>query len=388
MRHFISGNESAAWAARRAKVHYIPNFPITPQTQFIETIAEWVTNKEMKTYFDKMESEHSVMSAAIGGSSAGARVFTATSSQGLELMHEMLFIASGLRLPIVMANCSRALSAPITLWTEHTDFLNLRDTGWIMVHAQDNQEVFDSVLLGFKVGENNDVLLPTVVNMEGYVLSYTKEPVDIPAQTKVDSFLPAYNPKHAFIDGKEAMNMGMAVMETHYTGFKAQQQKAMSNALKIISKECKAFAEVFGRSYGLIEEYKCKDAEVILVCQGAMSTTVRAAIDAARKKGRNVGMLRLRVIRPFPKEEVKNALKDAAMVSVLDRNLSIGYGGIMFPEICSALYHEKKKPLVSDYIVGLGGRPQTIKKINSVIEKSFRDLKNKETRLEWNDLNE
>jgi pyruvate ferredoxin oxidoreductase alpha subunit len=288
-------------------------------------------------------------------------------------MNEMLYFASGLRLPIVMATMSRGLSAPITLWTDHVDFLSQRDTGWIMFHAKNNQEVFDTILQAYRLAEDNKVLLPVMVNMEGYVLSYTKEPVTLPAQGKVDRFVKKYKPRHAFFDPKTPLIQGSAAMSEEYTFFKAQQHLAQKNAL-IKSKEIfKKFKKEFGRSYGVIEECYTKDAELLLISQGSMSTTVEATIKKAREKGKKVGLLRLRMIRPFPKKEIKKALEGKKALAVLDRNIAPGAGGMMYPEIAACLHEMGSSAVLSSFILGLGGVPQTMEKIAKVIEKLEKD---------------
>ncbi|MBN1159612.1 MAG: hypothetical protein JXA43_00035 [Candidatus Diapherotrites archaeon] len=387
VRQLVTGCGAAAWAARRARVDYVPNFPITPQTELIDGIAQWVADGEWDVEFETMDSEHSVMSAAVGGAAAGGRVFTGSGSQGLLLMHEVMYIASGLRLPIVMATMSRGISAPITLWTDHTDFLDNLSTGWIMFHAQNNQEIFDSVLQAYKIAENENVLLPVMVNMDGYILSYTVEPADIASQEAVDKFLPRYNPKHAYFDPKKPpLIQGSSVLGDYYTVFRSQQHKAMSNALEVSKQVFKDFNKQFGRKYDVFETYKIEDADYVLLVQGSMGTITHEAIDRMRAKGKKVGMLRMRMIRPFPEAEFSKVLKNAKGVAVIDRNLAPGRGGIMFPEIKSALYEYDVDPIVSNFIVGLGGNNQTVKKIMQIEEKLEQDVKKGKGSVDWNDL--
>ncbi|MFH0986935.1 MAG: transketolase C-terminal domain-containing protein [Candidatus Micrarchaeota archaeon] len=383
-RLLMTGNAAAAWGARLAKAEVIPCYPITPQTEIIETLAKWKAEGSLGAEFVQMDSEHSVMSAAVGASATGARVFTATSSQGLLLMYEMLFIASGLRLPIVMANCSRALSAPISLWCDHNDFLTMKPSSWLMFHAQNNQEVIDSVLMAYKIAENENVLLPAVVNMDGYVLSFTSEPTELPDQADINKFLGKYSPEHAFFKPGKPMIQGSAIMKPHdYTFFKEQVMKAQDNALELIPKVCKEWEEITGRKYGLIDAYRLEDAEIALVTQGSISTTARQAVDDLRKKGTKAGLLRLRVIRPFPHEEIAKALKKAHGVAVIDKNIEPGMGGSMFPEIRSALYDLAHPPIVSNFIVGLGGNPESMHLFEEAVKETQRDVKKGEgtTRL-------
>lgn len=380
--HLATGNEAAAIAARLAKVDCIPVYPVTPQTEVIETIASWVADGEMKTEFFTMDSEHSVMSAAVGSSTAGARTFTATSSQGLLLMNEVLHIASGMRLPIVMANVSRGLSAPITLWCDHNDFLNQKGAGWVQVHAQNNQEVLDSILMGFRISEDRRVLLPSMINMDGYVLSYTKEPLNVPSQKQVKKFLPDYKPKHAFIKKNKPLIQGPAVLRpTPYTYFKNQQHMANLNALGLIQETCKEFKKVFGRDYGngLIEEYMTKDAETVIVTQGSISTTAKAAVNAMREKGENVGLLRLRTITPWPARHVGEALEEAYRVVVFEKNISPGRGGMMTAEIKASLYDRGIAPKITSIIMGLGGNPESIE----LFEKGVKLAKTRKKEVYW-----
>ncbi|HIH86662.1 MAG TPA: pyruvate synthase, partial [Methanosarcinales archaeon] len=273
----VTGNEAAAWGARLARANYIPNFPITPQTECIETLARWSADGELPgTYFDRMESEHSVMSAAVGAAAVGSRVFTATSSQGLLLMHEVLYIAAGMRLPIVMANISRGLSAPVTLWSDHNDFLDQRDSGWLMFHAENNQEVLDMVLQAYRIAEDPRVLLPAMVNMDGYVLSFTDEPITIPSPEQVEEFLPEYDPAHTIAKNRP-VTVGPPVLD-EYSIFRAQNHVASRNALDVIEELQDDFEKIFGRRYNLVDEFMLEDADLVLVTQGSMSTTAKAAI--------------------------------------------------------------------------------------------------------------
>ncbi|MBW6517064.1 MAG: pyruvate ferredoxin oxidoreductase [ANME-2 cluster archaeon] len=383
----VTGNEAAAWGARLVQPNYIPTFPITPQTECIETLAQWISDGEMSgTYFDRMESEHSVMSAAVGAAAVGARVFTATSSQGLLLMHEVLYIASGMRLPIVMATISRGLSSPVTLWSDHNDFLDQRDSGWLMLHAENNQEVLDMVLQAYRIAEDPRVLLPIMVNMDGYVLSFTDEPITIPTAGMVKEFLPEYTPKHTIAKDRP-ITVGPPVLD-EYTLFRAQNHVAARNALEVMEEVMVDFDRIFGRRYHLVDEFMLEDAELVLVTQGSMSTTAKAAIMEMREEEDiKVGLLRLRVIRPWPASAIAAALKNAKAVAVIDRNVAPGKGGIMLPEIVETLYHLDRRPLVSSFIVGLGGNSQTEHKVKEITRKLIVDLETGRPRVEWNDMN-
>ncbi len=298
-----------------------------------------------------MESEHSVLAAAIASEAAGARTFTASSSQGLMLMHEMHYVASGMRLPIVMANCSRALSAPISLWSDHSDILAIRDAGWIMLFAKNNQEVVDLIIQSYKIAEDRDVFLPAIVNMEGFTLSYTREPAEIPEQETVDKFLPPFKP-NVFLDVNKPMVLGCPVMN-EYMNFKSQQRKAMMNAEKRIGEVFADFENLTGRKYSNIEEYKTEDAETVFVSLGSNSTIIHAAVDSLREQKQKIGLLRILCYRPFPEEEIRKALKNAEKIIVVDNDISTGYGGILYPEIKSAVGADKK---ISNVIVSLGGK--------------------------------
>lgn len=384
MKDFLTGNEAVAWAAKLSRAQFIPNYPITPQTEIIETLAQWHADGHLEADFCPMDSEHSVMSAAIGASATGVRVFTASSSQGLELMHEMLYIASGLRLPIVMVNCSRGLSAPITLLCDHNDYLSMRDSGWIMVNAQNNQEAIDSTIMAFKISEDKDVLLPSVVNMDGYVLSYTMEPTIVPDQEMVDRFLPPYRPKHAFFDPKQPMVQGVAVLDGfNYTHFRKQVHKAQLNAKHVIERTCREWAKATGRHYGMVERYRMDDAEMAIVTQGSVSTTAKAEVEEMRGKGMKVGLLRLRVMRPLPKEEIRSALKDMKGVAVVDKNLAPGVGGIVHSEVRDCLYDIEEQPIMSSFVMGLGGKPEEMKQFAQIIEMLKKDMKDKQGRVRF-----
>lgn len=353
MKKMISGNEAAAWGARLSRAEVIPTFPITPQTEIIEHIAKWISNKEFDADFIPMESEHSVQSALIASSAAGVRVFSATSSQGLLLMHEMMFIASGLRLPIVMVNVSRGLSAPITLWADHNDILAQRDTGWMQVFCENNQEVIDSIIMGYKIAENEKVLLPMIINLDGFTLSHTSEPVQNPKQEEVDNFLPKYNPQHTVLDPKHPMTVGGAVIDPKdYMYFRYQQRLSMENAKEIITDICKEWYSRTGRFYDLVESYNLDDAKKAIIIMGSESSVAKYTVNKLRDEGEKVGLLRLRVYRPFPSEMIVDALKNIEQIGIIDKNVSHGIGGIVYSEIKNYLPNS----IVTSFIAGLGGK--------------------------------
>jgi len=371
----LDGNQCAAWAARLASVDYIPAFPITPQTEIIETLAQWIADGEFKGDFHQVDSEHSVMSAALGCASTGARTFTASSSQGLLLMHEILPNVSGSRFPMVFVNVSRAVSAPISLWCDHNDMFAMRDAGWIMVVCETNQEVLDSVIMGYKIAENENVILPVFVNMDGFVHSFTREEVEIPDQTMVDVFIPKKELKIK-IDVDNPKSLALAALET-YPEFRSQVHKAMLDSKKVIANVHKQWEALTGRKYEFFDNYRVNDAEDVIVMVGANTTIAKSAVEKLRKKGRKVGVLRVRVLRPFNEELLRKHLKNAKRVAVVDQNIAPGLSGILFSEVRGFLFGMKLK--VSNYIVGLGGIPVQDKEFMDI----FDDLKKGKEVRKW-----
>ena len=375
----LDGNAAAAWGARLSRVQVVPNFPVTPQTEIIETLAEWSARGEWKGKFLPVESEHSVLSAAVASSATGARTFTGSSSQGLMLMHEIMYVASGMRLPIVMMNVSRALSAPISLWSDHNDFLDQRDSGWLMFACERNQEVLDSVIQAFKVSEDVNVMLPSLINLDGFILSYTREPTEIPDQSKVDSFLPKFKPK-VYLDPKKPMALGIGVMK-EYSYFRSQSHLAQKNALGVIKEVQAAFGRKFGRRYSVVEPYMMDGARACLVTMGANTTIARAAVKALRARGKRIGLLRLRLVRPFPEEDLRKALSGLDAVGVVDQNLAPGRGGILHPEVKAALC-DYRIP-VSSFIISLGGKHISQKEFETIGEKVLETAKTKKPVVMW-----
>ncbi|REE26216.1 pyruvate ferredoxin oxidoreductase alpha subunit [Methanothermobacter defluvii] len=375
----ISANQAVAEAAKLAKPKVIPVYPITPQTSISEYLAKFVADGELKAEYIRVESEHSAMSACVGASGAGVRVFTATSSQGLALMHEIVYAAAGLRNPIVMANANRALSAPLSIWNDQQDSIAERDSGWMQIYVENGQEALDSVLLSYRVSEDRDVLLPSMVCLDGFILTHTVEPVDIPSQEDVDSFLPEFQPQ-VMLDPDEPMSLGTFTDPDYYMEARYEVEKAMERSMKIIERACREFSEMFGREYGLVEEYRCEDAEIILVAMGSVCSTLREVIDELRDKGKAVGLLKVRMHRPFPAEEIKGAVRNASKVAVLDKNITFSVGGALYTEI-SALLRDRE---VYGFIVGLGGRDIT----PAHIEEIVRRTENPERSVTWIGLKE
>ena len=366
----LTGNKAAASAARLARVDYIPAYPITPQTEIIETVADWVREGTMDSKFVQLESEHSMLTAAGAASLAGARVFTATSSQGLLYAMEMLYNLSGWRAPMVLVNVSRALAAPIVLEPDHNDVLAARDSGFLQFHSETCQEVADLVLLAYRVAEDNRVMLPAIVNLDGFYLSFTRERVLLPEQEGVDRFLPQYHPLHPFRASKPVAK-GSAVMEGYvYTYFRYNMHAAALRARRVFSEAAREYESLFGRSYGPVDGYMLDDAEYVLVMSNSFTSIGRQAVKRMREKGVAAGLLKLRMVRPFPSEEVAALLRGRKAVAVFDQNLAPGAGGIFYPEVTASLYHTKGRPdAIIPVVGGLGGKQLTPKEMMSIFEE-------------------
>ncbi len=354
----MTGNLAAAWGARLAEVDYVPAFPITPQTEIVEALADWCGRGELAARFVTLDSEHSMMTAAGAAAATGARVFTATSSQGLLYAFEVLYTVVGWRVPLVLVNVSRALAAPITLEPDHNDVLSARDSGFLQIHAETCQEVLDSVLMAYRIAEDERVCLPVIVNMDGFYLSFTREPVVRPEPEQVRAFLPPYRPSHLGFKASAPQALGVAVLGgAPYSYFRHQMHLAAGNALEVHQEAAADFARLWGRRYDLVEGYRLEEAEDVLVMSNAFATKGKAAVDAARARGRKVGLLRLRVIRPWPAAAIAAALRGRRGVAVLDQNLAPGSGGILFQEIAATLYHEPGRPrALCSFVGGLGGK--------------------------------
>lgn len=366
----IKGNEATALGAKLARAQVIAAYPITPSTLFPEKISEYVADGEMDCEFVLTESEHSAMSACIGASATGARVCTATASQGLALMHEMLFIASGMRLPIVMAIGNRALSAPINIWCDHQDTMSERDAGWIQFYAEKNQEALDLMIISFKVAETKKVLLPAMVGLDAFVLTHTMEAVDVPEQKDVDEYLPKYTPPYFILDPKTPMTIGSFSTPECYMEFRYAQSLAMAEAEGVIDEEFESFEKKFGRRYEKVVGYRTEDADIILVTIGSISGTARATVNMLREKGKRVGLMKITVLRPFPAREIVRMTENAKAIAVVERSISIGFGGPVFGEIATAYINHDKKPMITNYVVGLGGRDVTERDFIEIVEKT------------------
>ena len=352
----IEVSRAIAIAAKLANVDVVSAYPITPQTHIVEDIAELVANGELDAAYIPVESEHSAMSACLGASAVGARTFTATASQGLELMHEVLYVASSMRLPIVMAVANRALAAPISIWGDHSDVMAVRDTGWIQIFAANGQETFDNVLCAFRIAEDQRVLLPVMVNLDGFHLTHMVEPIYVLEQSQVDKFLPQ-NQYPLPLDPDRPVTMGAVGPPNIYAEAKKAQEVTLTAAKEVILQCWKEFGDCFDRHYSPVESYRCKKAKVLLLTMGSFGETAMRAVDSLRDEGKEVGLIKLLLWRPFPFEEIRRAVRHAEVLIVLDRAISFGGpGGPVCSEIRSALYNEDKKPKVIGFVGGLGGR--------------------------------
>jgi pyruvate ferredoxin oxidoreductase alpha subunit len=366
----LTGNVAAAAAARLARVDYIPAYPITPQTEIVETLADWVREGKMDSRFVQLESEHSMMTAAGAASLAGARVFTATSSQGMLYTIEMLYNIAGWRAQLLLVNVSRGVAAPIVLEPDHNDVLSARDSGFLQFHSETCQEVADLVLLAYRVAEDKRVMLPAIVNLDGFYLSFTREPVQLPDQEAVDRFLPPYEPVGP-LRASAPVSRGSSVFEGFlYSYFRYNTHAASLKAKEVFYEAAREFEGLFGRSYGPVEGYMLEDAEYVLVMSNSFTALGRQAVRRMRARGVKAGLLKLLMVRPFPSEEIGALLRGRKVVGVFDQNLSPGLGGIFYQEIAGAMYHVRGRPKAILPVVGaLGGKQTTAKEMDAVFEE-------------------
>jgi pyruvate ferredoxin oxidoreductase alpha subunit len=377
----LNGDEAVAFAAKQADVDVVAAYPITPQTIIVEKFSEYVANGEVNTEFVCTESEHSAMAACLAAAAVGARTFTASASAGLALMHEMLFVTSGCRAPVIMAIANRALSAPLNIHGDHSDAMAQRDSGWIQIYAENAQEVYDSMFQAFRIGEHLDVQLPVMVGLDGFTLSHTLENVQVLGDNVVKRFVGTRQlPTVLTHDGRTVpykldpanpMTMGPVAMPNYYFEFKRQQEEAMRNALRIITQVHEEYGKLSGRYYGngLIEEYQIDDAEIAIVCIGSTAGTVKTVVDELRLNGVKAGLLRIRTFRPFPAEDIAKALAKVKAIAVMDRSMSFGgNGGAVYQETRHALYDFSTHPSIVNYIYGLGGRDTSPRQIRKVFE--------------------
>jgi len=371
MKEFMTGNHAVAIAVKLCRTPLIAAYPITPQTPIYEKLSEWEASGELKGIMMRTESEHSAMASCIAASLTGVRTFTATSSQGIALMHEMLHFAAGCRVPVVMANVNRLLAAPWGFWADQLDSLSQRDTGWIQFYCENGQESLDTVIQAYKIAEQ--VYLPAMLSLEAFFVSHFMEPVDIPDQEQVDRFLPPLDLPHRFDIDKPGYLVPVVPPEL-YRKYKHMAQTSMNSVKEIATRVDNEFREEFGRGYGIIEPVMLEDAETVIVTAGSITSTARVATKALREKGYRVGLLKLRLFRPFPVEAIQQALIGKKKIAVIDRNISLGGGGIFCQELRAALVHSPDHPLIFSYIAGIGGtdvNPEVIEKIAlNVMEKT------------------
>jgi pyruvate/2-oxoacid:ferredoxin oxidoreductase alpha subunit len=373
MRKVITGNVAVAYGAMLSDVQVVAAYPITPQTTIIEELATMQAEGLADFDYIRVESEHSAMAACIGASMGGARAFTATCGQGLFLMHEMLHYATGARTPVVLANINRAAAAPWSIWSDQTDSLSQRETGWIQLYCEGNQEVLDTTIMAFKIAES--LRLPAMVILDAFFLSHTSEPVDIPEKERVRDFLPPFDPGDIWLDPDNPRTFGSITMTDAYMEFRWQIQRDMEKAKDVITEVHEEFAKAFGRKYQQVEGYRMEDADVVMAVSGTAASTGRDAIDFLRESGKQAGMVKIKTLRPFPREEVIGALRGKKKVAVIDRNFSPGATGIWAQEIKSALYElpGDERPLIYGYIAGLGGRDISVKTIEGIFNKTLED---------------
>ncbi len=364
---------AVSYAVQLARAEAIAAYPITPQTHIVEHLSSLVANGELEAEFVNVESEHSAISTCIGMSAAGARTYTATSSQGLALMNEILYIVSAMRFPIVMTVASRALSAPLSIWNDHSDIMGARDIGWIQVFVENGQEAFDHSVMAFKIAENHEVLLPIIVNLDGFILSHVVEALEMVDQATVDKFLPSYEPLHQ-LDPKHPVTMGAFALPEIYTEVKMNHQVTLTKSYDHILKVWDEWGKLTGRQYHPVERYRTEEAKVLLLTMGSLSEVAEIAVDELRDQGLPVGLLKLRMWRPFPFKDLRDAVNGAELLIVCDRALSLGgVGGPVMSEVRSALYPLTQKPAILGYIMGLGGRDVNPGNVKDIVARAQQE---------------
>ncbi len=363
-----TGNEAMAEAMRQINPDVVAAYPITPATEVVQLFASFVADGLVTTEFVPAESEHSALSACVGASSAGARVMTSTSSQGLALMHEILYIAGGMRLPIVICLVNRALSSPINIHCDHSDSLGSRDSGWLQIFAENTQEAYDTTIIAVKAAE--EARLPAMVTTDGFIISHSMERVEMLDDKDVPIFLGERKALNSVLDLDKPLSFGSLDLQDYYFEHKRSQIEAMNTCLPIIEKAHKAFADKFGRYYPIVDEYKMDDAEVAILCLGSTGGTAKVTVEKMRAKGKKVGVIRPRVYRPFPKDQILKALAKVKAVAILDRAETMsGQGGHLFNEVKAILYDAKIHPLIKNYVYGLGGRDISIEELESIYDE-------------------
>lgn len=371
IRERLSGNEATATAMKQINPDVVAAFPITPSTEIPQYFSTFVDNGLVDTEFVAVESEHSAMSACIGAEAAGARAMTATSANGLSLMWEMIYIASSLRLPIVMSLVNRAVSGPLNIHNDHSDAMGVRDAGWIMLFSENNQEAYDNTLMAHRIAENKDVMLPIMICQDGFITSHSIENIELVEDDKVKEFVGEYHPEHYLLNKKEPIAVGPLDLQAYLFEHKAMQAEAMRNAKQVILDVSKDFEKMTGRKYGLFEEYKLDDAEIAIVCMNSTAGTTKFVVDKLREKGIKAGLLKIRVFRPFPVDEVASSLSHLKAIAILDKADSLNAaGGALFEDVTSAMYVNNKIVPAVNYVYGIGGRDSKA----DDIEKVYNDL--------------
>lgn len=386
----LTGHKATAHGVKLARPEVIAAYPITPQSEISENLSEFSAEGKIDAKVFRIESEHSAMSSLIGASLAGARTFTATSSNGLYYMTEMLFFAAGARVPIVMAVANRAPSPPWSVWGDQSDSISQRDTGWLQIYVENCQEVLDTIIQAYKIVEKEDIRLPIMICLDGFTLTHVSEPVEIPDQDKVDEFLPPFDPEYSLAKSLKEEDpvcfSHITPPETSYMEYKYRQAEAAERASERINKVDEEFAEKFGRKYGgLFEEYEVDDAEAVLVTLGSISTTAKATVEEYRADGKKVGTIKLRSFRPFPSEELRKTLEDASVVGVIDREHSCDRKGAVYSEVAAALSELKNDQIIVNYVTGLGGREVRKNHIRTMLDSMLDILSTGEAKekVEW-----
>ena len=377
-RLLLTGNGAAAWGARLALADYIPAFPITPQTEIIETLANWIDSEEMAARLVTLESEHSMITAAGAAAATGVRVFSATSSQGLLYGMEMIFTVAGWRAPFVLINVSRGLASPITLEPDHNDVLAARDSGFLQIHCSTCQEVLDSTLIAYRLAEDARVRLPVIVNLDGFYLSFTREPVEIPEAKTAAQYVGSFDPETICFRASAPVSQAVAVLGgSPYSYFRYESHLAAQNALDVYDEVAAEFAGLFGRQHNAIEAYRSEDAELVFVMLGSFATKAKQAVDQLRAAGWAVGLLRPRLLRPFPAQHFQQLLANKQGVAVVDQNISMGLGGVLHAELASALYGQPDAPpILASFIAGLGGRDITSEEFFAIAKETQQAVTN------------
>ena len=369
IRERLSGNEAAAYAMKQINPDVVAAFPITPSTEIPQYFSTFVSNGAVDTEFVAVESEHSAMSACIGAEAAGARAMTATSANGLSFMWEVIYIASSLRLPIVMSLVNRAVSGPLNIHNDQSDAMGVRDSGWIMLFSENNQEAYDNLLMAHRIAEHKDVLLPLMVCQDGFITSHSIENIELIEDDKVKEFVGTYKPEHYLLNDKEPIAVGPLDVQSYLFEHKYQQAEAMRNAKKVILEVAKDFEKMTGRKYSFFEEYRMDDAEIAVVCMNSTAGTTKTVVDELREKGIKAGMVKVRVFRPFPAEEIAEALGNLKAVAIMDKADSLNaMGGALYEDVISSMYTAKKQVPAVSYVYGIGGRDTTSNNIHEVFD--------------------